>query len=319
VLNFPRITPQMSEADFRRAVIEALALIEKADKANAKTDATPTGTFGTLAAANAPLAVSLGGTGADNATAARSNLNAAALSHSHAIADTTGLQSALDGKAALSHNHTASEVTDFAEAVDDRVAALLTAGTNITLTYNDGAGTLTIDASGGGATDFTDLGDVPASYTGQSLRAVRVNAGETALEFFTLSGGGDLLAANNLSDLASASTALTNLGLSANGKSLVTAADYAAMRGLLAFTSADLSDFAEAVDDRVAALLVAGAGITLTYNDGAGTLTVDATAATPALVLISEVTTSGSQAPVLRRATATWRCMSGAARLVCAT
>ena len=38
----------------------------------------------------------------------------------------------------------------FNEVVDDRVAQLLVAGTNITLTYNDGAGTLTIDASGGG-------------------------------------------------------------------------------------------------------------------------------------------------------------------------
>jgi len=40
--------------------------------------------------------------------------------------------------------------TTFNEAVDDRVSQLLVAGTNITLTYNDGAGTLTIDASGGG-------------------------------------------------------------------------------------------------------------------------------------------------------------------------
>lgn len=48
------------------------------------------------------------------------------------------------------HTHPSTEVTDFAEAVDDRVAALLVAGTNITLTYNDGAGTLTIDATGGG-------------------------------------------------------------------------------------------------------------------------------------------------------------------------
>jgi len=38
----------------------------------------------------------------------------------------------------------------FNEAVDDQVAQLLVAGTNITLTYDDGAGTLTIDASGGG-------------------------------------------------------------------------------------------------------------------------------------------------------------------------
>lgn len=36
---------------------------------------------------------------------------------------------------------------------------------------------------GGGATDFTDLGDVPSSYTGHSLKLVRVNTGETALEF----------------------------------------------------------------------------------------------------------------------------------------
>ena len=37
------------------------------------------------------------------------------------------------------------------EQVDDRVAALLVAGTNVTLTYNDAAGTLTVAASGGGS------------------------------------------------------------------------------------------------------------------------------------------------------------------------
>src|SRR5689334_20158009 len=42
-----------------------------------------------------------------------------------------------------------------------------------------------------------------------------------------------LLAINNLSDVSSPSSALTNLGLSSNGKSLVTAADYAAMKTLL--------------------------------------------------------------------------------------
>ena len=40
-----------------------------------------------------------------------------------------------------------------AERVDDQVNTLLTAGTNITLTYDDGVGTLTIDAAGGGGTD----------------------------------------------------------------------------------------------------------------------------------------------------------------------
>jgi hypothetical protein len=54
------------------------------------------------------------------------------------------------GAAAASHTHTASEVTDFAEAVDDRVGALLVAGPNVTLTYDDGANTITIEATGGG-------------------------------------------------------------------------------------------------------------------------------------------------------------------------
>ncbi len=41
----------------------------------------------------------------------------AAATHSHAISDVTGLQTALDGKAPSSHTHTASQITDFAAAV----------------------------------------------------------------------------------------------------------------------------------------------------------------------------------------------------------
>lgn len=55
------------------------------------------------------------------------------------------------------HTHTASQVTDFSEAVDDRVSSLLVAGTNITLTYNDGANTLTVDAAGGGSPTWTNV------------------------------------------------------------------------------------------------------------------------------------------------------------------
>jgi hypothetical protein len=42
-------------------------------------------------------------------------------------------------------------------------------------------------------------------------------------------------------------------------------------------TASQITDFAEAVDDRVGALLVEGAGIDLDYNDGSGTLTVATT------------------------------------------
>jgi hypothetical protein len=44
--------------------------------------------------------------------------------------------------------------------------------------------------AGGGATDFLSLTDTPSAYTGQSLKVVRVNAGETALEFATGGAGG---------------------------------------------------------------------------------------------------------------------------------
>lgn len=77
----------------------------------------------------------------------------------------------------------------FNEAVDDRVAALLVEGTNITLTYNDGSNTLAIDSDGGGAADFTDLGDVPASYTGQGEKLVAVKVTEDGLEFIDAPSG----------------------------------------------------------------------------------------------------------------------------------
>lgn len=81
-----------------------------------------------------------------------------------AISDTAGLQTALDGKAAIS---------DFAEAVDDRVAALLTAGANVTLTYDDAANTLTIAATGGGGSgDATSLQSRAVSTTAPTDKQV---------------------------------------------------------------------------------------------------------------------------------------------------
>lgn len=71
-------------------------------------------------------------------------------------------------------NHTgtqaASTIQDFDEAVDDRVSGLLVAGANITLNYNDGAGSLTIAASGtpGVTVADGDYGDVTVSGTGTS-------------------------------------------------------------------------------------------------------------------------------------------------------
>lgn len=44
--------------------------------------------------------------------------------------------------------------------------------------------------AGGGASVFTDLTDTPADYTGFAGYGVRVNVGETGLEFYEITGGG---------------------------------------------------------------------------------------------------------------------------------
>ena len=89
---------------------------------------------------------------------------------------------------------TAATISDLSEAVDDRVAALLVAGSNISLTYNDGANTLTVASTGGagnGGTATLNFGAAPGTnvatvtVTGQTtlLAGSRIKAwvaGQTA-------------------------------------------------------------------------------------------------------------------------------------------
>src|SRR6478736_3249273 len=81
-----------------------------------------------------------------------------------------GLESS---KADVGHTHTASQVTDFTEAAQDAVAALLAAGTGVTLTYNDAGNTLTVTSTGGGSLDSEAVRDtIGAAMVGVGLITV---------------------------------------------------------------------------------------------------------------------------------------------------
>jgi len=73
----------------------------------------------------------------------------------------------------------------------------LTAGSGISLSSDANAVTITSTVIPGAST-FLELTDSPSSYSGQGLQGVRVNAGETALEFFTVPAGGEANTASNL-------------------------------------------------------------------------------------------------------------------------
>lgn len=83
--------------------------------------------------------------------------------------------------------------------------------------------------SSGGAEDFTDLGDVPGSYTDQAGKILAVNSGEDALEFVDMptsgSGSGDVSTDSiwdSKGDLAvgTGSNTASKLGVGSNGQIL---------------------------------------------------------------------------------------------------
>lgn len=82
------------------------------------------------------------------------------------------------------------------ERVDDRVNALLQAGSNVTLTYDDNLNTLTIASTGGGGSpDWGDIGGTLSDQTDlQSALDAKTDESITITAGVGLTGGGDLSA-----------------------------------------------------------------------------------------------------------------------------
>jgi len=182
-------------------------------------------------------------------------------------------------------NHTGTQlpstISNFSEAVDDRVAALLVAGANITLSYNDAANTLTISATGGGGAGVTDgdKGDITVSASGATWTID--NASVTLAKLANLPSQtiiGRLSAGTAAPEALTADHVRTIINVANGATANDTDANLKARANHTGTQpSTTISDFSEAVDDRVASLLVAGANITLSYDDVAGTITVSAT------------------------------------------
>lgn len=179
----------------------------------------------------------------------------------------------------------ASDISDFAEAVDDRVGALFIDGNGINFVYDDAGNTLTADiyfasqARGDiivrGATLWQRLA---LGSSGQAL----VSNGTDIVWGAPSVGGHDVLSATHTDTLAAAvvrgdiivgnaTPKWSRLAKGTSGYFLKAGASDVSWAQLLA---SDVSDFDEAVDDRVAALLSAGSGITLVYSDVGNSLVI---------------------------------------------
>ena len=179
-------------------------------------------------------------------------------------------------------------------------------------TFTDGTATLTggnltvigtIGASGDAdlltltANTLTVAGTV--NPTGDTSASDAAAIGYTSVEGLILTGQGssyDITIKNDADALvmtvATGTTTATFAGTVSAGT--LTDGTFSVNGGTItgaSMTSGQVSDFGEAVDDRLNATIVAGAGIDTTYNDGLNTLTIDGEAASTTNAGIIEIAT----------------------------
>jgi len=175
---------------------------------------------------------------------------------------------------------TTSQVTDLAEFIDDTVGdavnGLVQAGEGIDVTYDDNAGTLTIagedaSTSNKGIASF-NTDDFNVTSGAVELEDTVVKTVTTDSGALTPSSHGFSILGGEGVDVTHAGTSITVAGEDATSSN----------KGVASFNSTDFTVTSGAVtlnvdriEDVVDNLIIAGTGLDKTYNDGAGSLTID--------------------------------------------
>jgi len=155
-----------------------------------------------------------------------------------------------------------SQVTGLQEYIEDTVSTAITAGEGIDVTYNDSAGTITIDAE-----LASDSNKGVASFDATD---------------FTVTSGNVVLNAERVSDIVGAMvTGNTETGITVTYQDSDNTIDFEVADQFSTHTTDNLSEGTsnlyftdERAQDAVNTALTAGTGITKTYDDTANTITV---------------------------------------------
>lgn len=169
-----------------------------------------------------------------------------------------GLTSALSAKAATTHTHTSAQVTDFSSTVGSLVGSSIVAGANVSVSYNSANNLTTIAAASGGS--------------GEAVDSVNAQTGVVVLDQDDISDGTTYKQYSS-AEKTKLATVATSATANSSDTALLARANHTGTQ--LAST---ISDFDEAVEDKIGAKIAGGTDITVSYNDSTGTTTIASTA-----------------------------------------
>lgn len=155
-----------------------------------------------------------------------------------------------------------SQVTGLQEFIEDSVNTVVAAGEGIDVSYDDNANTYTVSAE-----DASDTNKGVASFSSTD---------------FTVTSGNVAINHESVADIVGAMiTGNTESGITVTYQDIDNTLDFAVDDQFPSHTTSDLAEgtnlyyTSERVQDDVDTALIAGTGLDKTYNDGAGTITID--------------------------------------------